>query len=440
MKFSFINFVFSATLLAFLYGLAVGAYEIFPYKHLKHVLNSVEQVIQDRDSLLNPDRPVKYLTPRIFPGYGTTIAEESGISPGFTLLSGFFDGMPGLKLIRLDGTVVQQWPAPFHDLFKDVSHITPPEDIPASNWNAAIHGMHIFPDGSVVFNFDGKGLIKLDRCGNPEWRLNRMAHHSIHHATDSSLWIPVYDYHEKTPKHDLFQTPYREDIILKVSEDGEVLLEKSVIDILIENDLYSLLVSNGAFKIGVTEKDVLHLNDLEELTPDLARHFPNFEAGDLLMSFRHLNMLLVADPDNWRVKWYQMGPWLRQHDPDFHADGTISVYNNNSDDTTFGSVFGGSSIMTFRPGMFPLDIDIIYGPEQDPKFFTNTQGKHQKLPNGNYLISQYSGGRAFEFNTKGKIVWQYINGYDEKDVAKISGATRYPEDYFTVSSWNCDAQ
>jgi len=438
MKFSLISFVCSATLLAFLYGLAVGAYEIFPYKQLKYVLNSVEQVIQDRDSLLNPDRPVKYLAPRRYPGKGVTVHEKPVTSPGLTLLSGFFDGMPGLRLIRLDGTVIQDWPVSFHQLFSDTSHIKPGVDIPASDWNAAIHGTHLFPDGSVVFNVDGKGTVKLDRCGHQVWQLNRMTHHSIQNTPDNSLWIPAYNYHEKDPKHDLFRIPYREDVMLHVSQHGEILQEKSVLDLLIENGLYSLLVSNGAFRIDVKERDVLHLNDIEELPADIADQFPDFESGNLLLSFRHLNMLLIVDPDSWRVRWYQTGPWLRQHDPDFHSDGSITVFNNNSDDTRRGNLFGGSAIMAFRPGMLPLDTHIIYGPEQDEKFFTNTQGKHQKLPNGNYLVSDYSGGRAFEFDRQGKIVWQYVNGYDEKEIAKVSGATRYPDGYFTVSSWNCD--
>jgi arylsulfotransferase ASST len=54
----------------------------------------------------------------------------------------------------------------------------------------------------------------------------------------------------------------------------------------------------------------------------------SFEAGDLLISLRTIDLVAVVDPDDYRVKWWSNGPWIGQHDPDFASDGTISVYNN----------------------------------------------------------------------------------------------------------------
>ena len=74
-------------------------------------------------------------------------------------------------------------------------------------------------------------------------------------------------------------------------------------------------------------------------------------------------------------------------------------------------------------------------------FFTNTQGKHQHLPNGNWLVTEYYGGRVFEASPDGEIVWEFVNGYDERSVGKVSGAIRYPDGYldFEVGDWQCPA-
>ena len=266
-----------------------------------------------------------------------------------------------------------------------------------------------------------------------------MTHHSIDLSADGSFWIPSREFTQDDAKYPLFKVPYRDDTILRVSASGDVLSEISVNKILIANGLYALLVANGRFRVDMQEDDVLHVNDIEELKSDNSASYSLFEAGDLLLSFRHLNVLLVVSPRDWKVKWYQSGPWLRQHDADFQADGTITVFNNNSDDTKAGDILEGSQIMSLQPFSSDRHVDIIYGDKPGENFFTNTQGKHQRLPNGNMLIAEYYGGRALEVNPDGDIVWEYVNRYDEESVAKISGAARYPEDYFTVQDWSCAA-
>lgn len=431
-----ILFYLSTAGLIFAFGLAVGAYQIFPYQQIKFVLNSVEAVLADRERLLSSD-PVAFLSPSRYEGEGVTRYAPERAAPGLTLLSGFFDGMPGLRLIRPDGSVVKSWPAEYLTRFADSAHIRPPEDAPASNWNAAVHGMALNRDGSVIFNFDGKGTIKLDACGRTLWTLPRMTHHSIDRAAEGGYWIPSRHWIDEAPTYPLFARPHMDDTILRVSEDGQVMSEISLNRILLDNGLYALLTANGKFRSDVQEKDVLHINDIEELRAEHADAFALFEAGDLLLSLRHLNALMVVEPGAWRVKWYRVGPWMRQHDGDFQADGQITVYNNNSDDTRAGDVLGGSNLMAFDPADPAQTVSVFYGAEEGQAFFTNTQGKHQRLTNGNVLIAEYYGGRAFEITPDGEIVWEYVNRYDDERVARISGAMRYPPGYVDDAAWAC---
>ncbi len=437
MNLPLISSFLSGTALVFLVGVAVGAYELFPYSVIKTVLNDVEAVIADSDRIID-NKPSGFLAKARYEGEGSTIHEESKMTPGLTLLSGFFNDLPGLRLIKHDGSIVKEWPVSYASLFQDSSHIAPAKDVPATDWNTAVHGMHLNPDGSVIFNLDGKGTIKLDHCGNPVWTLARMTHHSIDQASDGSFWIPSRYYFQDNPEHPLFKTPYRSDTVLKVSPQGEVLAEVSIFKILIDSGLYSLLVANGEFKVDMQVEDAMHVNDIEELSVEDAAAFPHLAAGDLLMSLRHLNLLIIVDPVTWRVKWHRAGRWLRQHDPDFHPDGTISLVNNNSDDTKKGTILGGSEIVSIRPYAPEVPSKVLFGPAQDEHFFTNTQGKHQLLTNGNTVVAEYYGGRAFEYDQNDDIVWQYINRYDENTVAKISGAQRYPMDYFAIKDWSCN--
>jgi hypothetical protein len=40
-------------------------------------------------------------------------------------------------------------------------------------------------------------------------------------------------------------------------------------------------------------------------------------------------------------------------------------------------------------------------------------GKHQRLSNGNYLLTESTTGRALEVTADGKIVWEYVNLVEE---------------------------
>ena len=238
MKLPIALFFLSLAGISFAFGLVVGTYEVFPYRQLKYVLNSVEAVLADREALLS-DKPVAFLAKRRFEGNGVTAYDKEGSLPGLTLLSGFFDDLPEIRLIRMDGSVVHRWSISTLTLFPNTDHIFPKSDVPASDWNAAIHGIDITPDGSVIFNLDGKGTAKLDRCGKPLWTIPRMTHHSIEKSSDGSYWIPsrhIID--TDSEAYPLFKTPFRDDTILRVSPDGEVLDEISVNRILMDNGLY----------------------------------------------------------------------------------------------------------------------------------------------------------------------------------------------------------
>ncbi len=74
------------------------------------------------------------------------------------------------------------------------------------------------------------------------------------------------------------------------------------------------------------DADPFHTNDVDEY---LGPEDGLFEVGDLLLSFRSLNLLVVVRPATRRIVWYAYGMTSRQHDPDFVSSDSIVVYDNN---------------------------------------------------------------------------------------------------------------
>jgi hypothetical protein len=68
---------------------------------------------------------------------------------------------------------------------------------------------------------------------------------------------------------------------------------------------------------------------------------------------------------------------------------------------------------------------------------TVIRGKLELTDAGGLLITEFEGGRVFETDAGGQIVWEYINRYDEDEVAEISEARLYAPEYFDVPDWTC---
>ena len=165
--------------------------------------------------------------------------------------------------------------------------------------------------------------------------------------------------------------------------------------------------------------DILHPNDVEELSVAMAPAFPQFNAGDLLISMRNINLVAVIDRTTHAILWAQYGPWRDQHDPDFQPDGTITVLSNNMDRNR-------STIIAIDPKTNEWR-DIFLG--TDLTFNSYIMGRHQHLANGNRLITSSMEGRVLEVTAAGKVVREFNNIIDEGYNSIVSAAEFLPEGY-----------
>jgi len=421
----------------FAFGVGVGAFKLFPYPLLEQGAAAV------RDWIRYPWhhvrlRPEKFLAPRPAAALASAgpAVRSRGAFEGVTFVDGFFGQATGMRLIDMNGEVLHEWRASFNELWPDAAHV----ERALHDWDAQIHGAVLYPNGDVVFNFQYGGLARIDACARPIWRLAEQTHHSVYEDEKGHLWVPSRRRHD-TPSAALpgAPVPYYEDLVLEVSPDGRVLREISVLDVIVEGGHQGLLYANGEHGAVLNlplDGDFTHLNDVEVLEPSLAPAFPMFEAGDLLLSLRNLNLLLVVDPDTETVKWWMVGPYLRQHDPDFLPSGRISVFDNRRDGAG-GEVLGGSRILEIDPAT--REVSVVYGDREDQRFYTETMGDHQHLPNGNVLITESEVGRAFEITPSGAIVWSYVNRWDDESTALIGRAVRYAASYATsIETESCN--
>lgn len=236
--------IVTVLVLSFGLGLYSGAKENILYRAINSVRVMVIQTFQEAPTLAGT-RPENYLQPARHEGSGVTVNEVSG-NDDLIFLAGFFDGNNEHRLIRRNGDIVARWPVRFSEIFPDPDHLRKP---PTTDWNTYFHGSVAMPDGSIAFNFEYNGLVKLDRCGKVVWKLARQTHHSLDHAEGGGFWVSGRRYYDKDTESPFppFRTPLDEDTIMKISGDGEVLTEISVPQLFYDNGLDVLLTAVGIF-------------------------------------------------------------------------------------------------------------------------------------------------------------------------------------------------
>ena len=326
----------------------------------------------------------------------------------------------GALLFDKMGQVLHYWPLDFSTLVPDGT----------SPNNVFLHGTVPMPDGSVIVSFDnGDVLARIGPCGETVWKTRGNFHHQVSLADDGTLWL----WEDRASKQESDAGFNREHIVQVDAASGERLRMLSLDDeILARQGLY------GRFAVHSEERgeylklccDPFHPNMVKPLPAALAPAFPMFRAGDLMISLRSLNMVAVLDGRTAEVKWSQIGPWHRQHDPDFLPDGTISVLNNNMG-------LGGSRIDVVDPATGK--VRVAFDGAVRGNFYTWRRGAHQWLGNGNVMIAETERGRAIEVAADGEIVWQYDNVFDAARNGLVNEALVLPENYFVADALSCPA-
>lgn len=431
-----VAFRISLVLAAFSYGVACAHWGLFPYKTIVAARAGITEIVAHWKSYTGRE-PTRWLAASPRSGTGVTVAMQGRYQVGVNFVSTLLDGDIVLALLRTDGTVMHRWPVRYLDLWSRADQESM-NTRPLKNWDVGVMGAALLPDGSVIFTFNSGGLVKLDWCGQIVWKHAYLTHHSVFIADDGSIWAAsVKAIHARAVPNELrpLQVPLVEDAIVHLDARGNLLRMISIPGLLLKNHLEGLLLANGVTSTTNLTDDYTHLNRVAVLRDSEAPQFPMFSAGDLLVSLRNLNLVLVIDPRTESVKWFQTGPWLRQHDAIFAPDGRISVFDNHTDNAG-GAVFGGSRIVSMDPAS--RSVSTIFGASPSQALYSDVEGEHVYLANGDLLISEAMGGRLLEADRSGNVVWEYVNRYDSTHVvAETHAYGRIPEGQFEKAMLSC---
>ena len=331
------------------WGFAVAAYQVFPWSAIEPIKSDLEgffggveegEQLTLVDKIANDffDRDTRFagraaiaktkglaLAPLTDPqGIMATMEIEpqfySSHDDGYYLVQSLLNG-PDAKfgglLFDARGTLIRAYERP---RFED------------TNWQTLGQG-GFTEDGLVIMN-SYRHLYVTDFCGTAIIEKPMDNWHHLGSGADGFIW------------HWFNDTGVKLD-----ARTGETLQEFTLMDLVAANGHLSifeprLITKNTPGHIGqwkysdlaesisdlaqISLSDPFHHNDIDVLSEDRAALFPDFEAGDLLLSFRSINLIVAIDPDTLKVKWYKTGEFSRQHDPDWSPDGSITLYDNQS--------------------------------------------------------------------------------------------------------------
>jgi hypothetical protein len=289
-------------------------------------------------------------------------------------------------LTRLDGSVVASWQVGWKQAFPD-SKLRQGE--PGTN-----HFRRVKPlgAGGVLAIFEGRGVVALDRDSRLVWALDNRAHHDAVVRPDGTVLLLTRKA-EMVPELDPIKPVLLDDIVT-IGPTGEERGRLSLLDALMQSDHRRLL--DGRVHHG----DVFHTNSIAELDGRAAAVDPAFAKGNLLLSLRNLDALVVVDPRVERVVWSARGDFRKQHDAQVVGPDRLTLFDNE------GPAEGSRALTLRLPDLVPL---ASWGGVPGQPLDSSTLGTMQTLSNGHRLITESDGGRAVEVAEDGRVVWEMFN-------------------------------
>lgn len=265
----------------------------------------------------------------------------------------------------------------------------------SGRWNHA----ELLPNGDVLAVETNRSILRIDREGELVWSYEAQAHHDLWPFEDTVYTLTRHESAIPAIHPELLTL---EDTVTVLSEDGEEIEAFSVYEILSNSD-YSWLLHSVSHLPGeaLAETpedllDVLHTNSIQVFDGSLVERSPLFARGNILLSVRNINVVMILDARTREILWL-WGPTnlVLQHHPRLLPNGNILIFDNRR---------AKSRVIELDP----LAQQIVWE-YRDDDFFSRSRGSAQRLPNGNTLITESDPGYAFEVTPEGEVVWRFAN-------------------------------
>lgn len=348
---------------------------------------------------------------------GTTIYKPDRCLGGYTLFPHAVGDGPGAVLIDMNGRIVHEWKV-----------------------EAGFTRARLLPNGSVLGLVGGEhgGAHEYDWEGNHAWEcpMPRCHHDVFRKDNGNTLMIVTEDTPEQVRKEasDARRRKYiHSDVIVEVNPAKEVVWECHLCDIL-DIERHNPIPASPDWWAGPnnnTVADWTHTNTVQALPPN--KWFDGgderFKPGNVLISMRQLDTILIIDRDSKQAVWESSGDYKGgfsgQHDSHMiekgiPGEGNIVVFDNGASPYKDLAHAGCSFIVELDP----LENKTVWVYDDREFFHSNFTSAVQRLPNGNTLITEAWHGRIFEVTQEKETVWEYV-----LPKGRANRSYRYPYGY-----------
>lgn len=342
-------------------------------------------------------------------------------------------GTDAAMLVDMDGRIMHSWHLPYSSVWQDPPHVNNPNPDDMTRFI----DIEVFPNGDLIaiYHADndtpyGYGMVKMDSKSKLIWKYARNAHHDMYVTKKGKIYTLTHAYEtpEKNYPIEHFAAPILTDKISILDKNGNQLEQIPLIEAFLGTP-YEMLLYSDTYSSDAAKHDYTHANSVMPLEERMAKAFPQFKTGYILVSLRNLHAIAVIDPTTKKVVWATRGMWKSQHEAQFLDNGHILLFDNQG---YIAPKKPRSRLLEFDPKTGA--VAWYFTGTQNVVFYSDFHGSQQRLPNGNTLAVETSGGnKVIEITPEKRVIWNYTISAkkDRQLINRLNKAYKISYDFFT---------
>jgi Arylsulfotransferase (ASST) len=382
------------------------------------------------------------LTATVASAYPTVVTQgmtilKPGVQPGYVIFAAP-DG--AVYAVNTKGEVVRKWTSP--EPGAELGYTRP---LPSGNLLGRLQKREA--DGTLA-ETGGADIFEMTQAGRVVWKYSdpaRMLHHDQERAADGTTVIACS---KEIRVPGISKSSLKDDCVIVVDGSGKVVWEWQTADHFDELGLSP--EARAEIAAGREVKggwDWAHVNAASPIPATAGHTDPRFKPGNVMISYRNLNTIVVVDRDSKKIVWKD-NITIGQHNVHMlpagvPGTGNVLVFDNGgippNSNPQRAFARANSRVLEINP----LNMSIVseYTAEKSGRpiwtFFSQFISSAQRQPNGNTLICEGANGRIFEVTPAGEIVWEYVNPFANERVRirtnQVFRAAKVPESWLNPS-------